>query len=216
MCSDVVKLLVENKKCEKGQNNNSCSYTAHYYSLDLTLFHSTQAWRSWLFPLHTRTFNAPWEWVCLMCACVFETCQTEQEVMCSSSRLWDWESLQTAFYKESQSMQITFDEGTSNMLSNEKQLYRLNCCTSSSIQYNGLSVLHVKWIQLTYPINSFFLAGIPKMFGFWLFSYCFHTCWRLWQKKWFDKQCANIVHNQPIMLCEKAGPTEKSKQCKYT
>lgn len=74
MCSDVVKLLVENKKCKKGKNNNSCnnscSYTAHYYSLDLTLFHSTQAWRSWLFPLHIRTFMAPWEWVCLMCASV--------------------------------------------------------------------------------------------------------------------------------------------------
>lgn len=172
----MVKLLVENKKCEKGQNNNSCnnscSYTAHYYSLDLTLFHSTQAWRSWLFPLHIRTFMAPWEWVCLICACVFETRQTEQEVMCSSSRLWDWESLQPAFYKESQSMQITFEEGTSNMLSYEKQLYRLNCCTSSNMQYNGLSGLHVKWIQLTHVnhIKYFVLAGIPKMFGFWLYS----------------------------------------------
>ncbi len=69
-------------------------------------------------------------------------------------------------------MQITFEEGTSNMRSYEKQLYCLNCCTGSSIQYNGLSVLHVKLVQLTYVnhINYFVLAGILKMFGFQLYS----------------------------------------------
>lgn len=107
MCSDVVKLPVENKKCKKGKKNNSscnnsCSYTAHYYSLDLTF--SQQSGLTFP-PTHTHlhgSVGVRLPHVCeRVCACVFETCQTEQEVMCSSSRLWDWESLQPAFYKES-------------------------------------------------------------------------------------------------------------------